>query len=597
MPEKAFNRFSSRAFRTRDTADATAGARLLGYRGAVASHHHLSALAAYDILNLGGNAVDAGVAAVLVEGVVNPHMHGPAGECPILIAGQDRAVSAVNGNTWAPATATPEAYLKRGFSEVPRDGVLSAGVPASLSALIAALKQFGTLPFHVLVEQATDLARHGFAMHDGLRHQETMGLSILAKRFNAEWPSSAALYLENGVPIAVGAPVVNHALADVYSTLAGCSRKQPDNRKGYDAVWREFYAGSVATEIDRYCRHHDGFLCAKDLANFHTPIEQPLSVRLGNTEIYKCSSWCQGPALLQTLQILKQFDLGSQSHNSAEYLHLLTEATKLAYADREQYYADPDKVEVPLNELLGDDYTRLRATLIDHARASAELRPGDPAHGQAVLEQSLWLGGARWGPGTVHVDVADRHGMLASFTPSGGWLETNPVIPALGFPLGNRLMTFYLSPVHHPNRVAPGKRPRTTISPSLVTRDGTPWIAFGSMGGDQQDQWMLQFFLNVVVFGMSLQQAIEAPKVSSEHFDGFFAPHNRFNRRLRVEQQIDSATIDQLLKIGHEIDLAPMWTEGYLNAVSREPESGVLEAATDPRGARGDVFPGTALAW
>jgi gamma-glutamyltranspeptidase/glutathione hydrolase len=597
MPEKAFNRFSSRAFRTKDTTDAAAGARLLGYRGAVASHHHLSALAAYDILNLGGNAVDAGVAAVLVEGVVNPHMHGPAGECPILIAGPDRAVSAINGNTWAPAAAAPEAYLKRGFSEVPRDGILSAGVPASLSALITALIHFGTLPFHVLVEHATDLARNGFAMHNGLRHQETMGLTVLADRFNAEWPSSAALYLENGAPIAVGTPVVNRALADVYDALADCSHNQADTRKGYDAVRQEFYAGSVAAEIDRYCRRNDGFLCAKDLVNFHTPIEQPLSVRLGNAQIFKCSSWCQGPVLLQSLQILKQFDLQKMTHNSAEYLHLLAEATKLAYADREQYYADPDQVEVPLGELLGDDYARLRAALIDNSGASAELRPGDPARGLAVLEQSLWLGGASWGPGTVHVDVADRHGMLASFTPSGGWLEANPVIPTLGFPLGNRLMTFYLSPEHHPNRIAPGKRPRTTISPSLVTRDSIPWIAFGSMGGDQQDQWMLQFFLNVVVFGMSLQQAIEAPKVSSEHFNGFFAPHNRFNRRLRVEQHIDSASIDQLLKFGHEIDLAPMWTEGYLNAVSREPENGVLEAATDPRGARGDVFPGTALAW
>ncbi|MGI9291837.1 MAG: gamma-glutamyltransferase family protein [Gammaproteobacteria bacterium] len=597
MPDRIFNRHSSRAFRTRETADATSGPRLIGYRGAVASHHHQSALAAYDVLNLGGNAVDAGVAAVLVEGVVNPHMHGPAGECPILIAGPDTEVTAVNGNTCAPAAATPEAYLERGFTDMPSSGLLAAGVPASLSALITALHRFGTLPFHVLVEPAAELARNGFAMHEGLRHQETVGLNPNKQKFSDEWPSTAAIYLENGEPIAIGAPVHNHALANVYELLAGASRSHASAPKGYDAVRQEFYHGSVATQIEQHCQRHDGLITAADLANFSTPLEHPLSTLVGEARIFKCSSWCQGPALLQTLQILKQTRLNTLEHNSTEYLHILAEATKLAYADREQYYADPQMVDVPLSDLLSNDYARLRASLIDPSVASPLMQPGDPVRGQAVLDRSSWLGGANWGAGTVHVDVADRHGMIASFTPSGGWLEANAVIPELGFPLGNRLMTFYLTPEHHPNRLAPGKRPRTTISPSLVTRDSQPWIAFGSMGGDQQDQWMLQFFLNVVVFGMTLQQAIDAPKVSSEHFDGFFAPHDRFNRRLRVENQIDSNVIQQLSNRGHEIDLAPMWTEGYLNAVSRDPDTGALEAAVDPRGARGDVFPATALAW
>lgn len=591
------NMISTRAFRTATTAAVPYGPRLLGFNGAVASHHHQSALAAYQILNAGGNAVDAGVAAVLVEGVVNPHMHGPAGECPIIVAGPDLLPTAINGNTMAPARATAETYLDRGFTEVPPEGVLAAGVPASLAALLTALERFGTLPFHTLVEPAATLARAGFAMHSGLRNQEKVGVAAQAGIFSEQRSSSAEIYLDQGIALALGARVCNPRLADVYETLAARSRAQSTRQQGYDAVRNEFYRGSVAAAIERYVREHDGLLEANDLATFETPVEQPLAISFADTTIYKGSTWCQGPALLQTLLILKQFDLAALTHNSADYCHLLVEATKLAYADREQYYADPMLVDVPITELLSTDYAAQRAALIDLQQANAELRPGDPANNHALLAVDQRLGGSSWGPGTVHVDVGDSRGMLASFTPSGGWLASNEVIPELGFPLGNRLMTFYLTPAHHPNRIAPHKRPRTTISPSLVTRADKPWLAFGSMGGDQQDQWMLQLYLNMALFDMPVQQAIEAPKLSSEHFNGFFAPHDRFPQRLRLEDQIDSAVIDGLRRRGHEIDLAPMWTEGYLNAVLWDARTGCLEAAVDPRGAKGEVFPATALAW
>jgi gamma-glutamyltranspeptidase/glutathione hydrolase len=246
--------------------------------------------------------------------------------------------------------------------------------------------------------------------------------------------------------------------------------------------------------------------------------------------------------------------------------------------------------------LLSKDYGRRRAALIDPARADPELRPGDPERGEPLLPAAKRLGGHAWGAGTVHVDAIDRRGTFCAFTPSGAWLKSQEVIPALGFPLGNRLMTFYLEPAHHPNRVAPFKRPRTTISPSLAFRRGEPWMAFGSMGGDMQDQWQLQFFLNRVVFGMTIQEAIEAPKFSSEHFPGFFAPHDFIKNRVRIEPRVAPAVRDELTRRGHDLEIAGDWTEGYLLAAERH-ENGLLEAGCDPRGGKSDVFPAFALCW
>jgi len=561
---------STRAFRTASTRQNTQQARLVGFSGAVASHHYLSALAANNIMKTGGNAVDAGVAAVLVEGVVNPHMHGPAGECPILIAAPGQEPVSINGNTRSPALASVENYRARGFDDMPDEGIFAAGVPASFGALICALRLYGTLPFHCLIEFAIDAAGKGFAMHGGLFGQEKMGVRALNEKFQQRWPASAGIYCTNGNALDIGQRIVNPALAAVYEQLAQRSRASATAVDGYQAVLDEFYRGSVADAIDRFSRSQDGFLSADDMASFEIPVERALSVNVPEHDInvYKCDSWCQGPAFLQTLRLMQRFDLKALGHNSADYLHLFTEATNLAYADREQFYADPVHHAVPMDRLLSDEYTTLRANLIDMQQTTAGMRPGDPTALTALLAQDAHVGGADWGPGTVHVDVVDSSGLMAAFTPSGGWLGSNEVMPELGFPLGNRAMTFYLQPPHHPNIAAPGKQPRTTISPSIATRAGQPWLAFGTMGGDQQDQWQLQFF-----------------------------PHTRFPRRLRVEDDVQQTVVEALLDRGHEIDLAPMWTEGYMNAVSIDAASGQLEAACDPRGCRGDVFPATALAW
>ena len=590
---------STRAFGSDQTERNTFFPRLMGTRGAIACEHYLAAQAGADLLKAGGNAVDAAVGATLVEGVVNPQMHTIGGECPMLIrmAGSGKVVS-VNGNTAAPEAATPQAYRERGLSDVPQEGILAAGVPSALSALITVLIEFGRLSFAEVSAAAVTLAREGVPVHRGLLRQPNYGLEALREKFRRQWPASAELYLPEGKLPGEGQILANPALAGVYETLAAAERVPRGSREaGLRAALDAFYKGDIATEIARFCAENDGFLARSDLEIFETRLEPPARLDYRDTTVFKCGPWNQGPVMLQALAILERFDLAGMGHNSADYVHTVIEALKLAFADREQFYGDPEQVDVPLAGLLAKPYAKLRAGLIDPDRAHAELRPGDPVAGKALLPAQRRLGGAGWGAGTVHVDVIDAEGNMAAFTPSGGWLRSSEVIRSLGFPLGNRLMTFYLEPDHHPNLVAPFKRPRTTISPSLAIRTGGAWMVFGSMGGDQQDQWQLQYLINRVVFGMTLQEAIEAPKFSSEHFTGFFAPHDRFPNRLRVEPRLGRAVLDELARRGHDLDIAGDWTEGYLLGADRYPDTGILEAGCDPRGGKSEVFPAFALCW
>ncbi|MCJ2062199.1 gamma-glutamyltransferase family protein [Methylobacterium sp. J-088] len=589
---------SPRAFRAMPTDTVTFHPRIFGQHGAVAAEHYLAPMAGIEIMKAGGTAVDAAVAACLVEGVVNPQMHTIGGEIPILIAAPGEAgVVCVNGNTVAPATATPEAFLRRGYDKVPPDGPLAAGVPGAPGALLEALRRYGRLSFADVSAPARDLARGGFPVHSGLLRQHKFGILDNAERFQREWQGSAAVYLPGGQPPQEGAIICNPALAGMLDFMANEERRTGGSREtGLHAAFEAFYKGDIAAEITAFVARHDGFLTREDLARFEVPVERPLSVRYAGIDLYKCGPWTQGPAVLQTLSILKNFDLAALGHNSAAYVHLVVEAMKLAFADREQFYGDPLQVSVPTETLISDAYGSLRAALVGEY-ADRSLRPGDAWAGTALLPPEERLGGLSWGPGTVHVDAMDQAGYTAAFTPSGAWIKSAEVVPALGFPLGVRLSNFQLQPAHHPNVIAPFKRPRTTISPSLALKDGKPWLAFGSMGGDQQDQWQLQFFLNRVVFGMPLQAAIEAPKFSSEHFPALFHPHDFYLNRLRIETSVGRDTLDGLAARGHEIDPAPPWTEGYLCGTERHLETGVLEAGSDPRGNKSEVFPAFALAY
>jgi gamma-glutamyltranspeptidase/glutathione hydrolase len=575
---------SRRAYRVLPTESTTFHPRIIGRRGAVAGNSYLSVNAGADVMKAGGNAIDAAVAASFVEGLVNPQMHTIGGECPILVrlAGEQR-VHAVNGNMAAPMKATPEAYRARGLTDVPDSGILAAGVPAAFGALLTALTRWGTLPFREVVAPALELAKNGFPVSEGLVRQHRFGIAAMQERFLREWPGSAALYVPGGRVPEVGTLMRNEALAGVFSYLA----------KSKDPI-AAFYQGDIAAEIVKYSRAHDGLLEREDFAAFETRIEAPASLKLGDTELFKTGFWSQGPAELQTLALMWQFDLKKIGFGTPDYCHLLIEAMKLAYADREQYYGD---AKVPAEVLLSDSYARARAKLIDMKTANRELRPGDAWQNAPLLAREKAFIPKDWGAGTVHVDAADAKGNLASFTPSGAWISSAEVIPALGFPLSTRMMTFYLGPPNHPNVMAPGKRPRTTLTPSMAFRNGKPWMAFGSMGGDNQGQWLLQFYLCRAAFGMSIPEAIEAPRLSSEHTPGFFAPHASEPNRVRIEPRFGAKVLEELRRRGHDLDVAPDWSEGFVSAAQFDEDSGMLEAGCDPRGAKSECFPSCALAW
>jgi gamma-glutamyltranspeptidase/glutathione hydrolase len=574
---------SRRVYRILPTDATPFHPRLFGTRGAVAANSNLSVDAGADILKAGGNAIDAAVAATFVEGLVNPQMHTIGGECPMLVrpAGEAR-VYAVNGNMAAPMNATPEAYRARGLKDVPSEGILAAGAPAAFSALVTALARWGTMPLREVVAPALALAKNGFPVSEGLVRQHKYGLRDLQEKFRS-WPGSARLYCPSPEP---GQILRNEALARVYDHLAGA--KNPH---------AAFYQGEIAAEIAKFSKERDGLLKREDLERFETRIEAPAQLRFGETELFKTGFWSQGPAELQTIALMSQFDLKAMGFGSADYCHLLIEAMKLAYADREQYYGDPSMAAVPSDVLLSTAYSMERAKLIDLRRSSLELRPGDARRSAALLPEDERFTPRDWGPGTVHVDAADAKGNMASFTPSGAWIMSSEVIPALGFPLSVRMMTFYLGPAGHPNVVAPGKRPRTTLTPSLAFRNGKPWMAFGTMGGDNQGQWLLQFFLCRAAFGMTIPQAIEAPRLSTEHFPGFFAPHEGVPNRVRIEPRFAKKVLDELRRRGHDLDVAPDWTEGFVSAVQFDEESGLLEAGCDPRGAKSECFPAFAYCW
>ena len=365
---------------------------------------------------------------------------------------------------------------------------------------------------------------------------------------------------------------------------------------GLAAARDAFYKGEIAQIIEDHTKAHGGLLTAQDLAEFQIKIEEPVSYNYRGYEVYKCGPWSQGPVFLQQLAILEGYDLKSLGHNSADYIHTVAETMKLAFADREQYYGDPQFVDVPLATLVSKEYAAQRRILLDPQHASHDQRPGNPHTGVALLEGEEVFAARDWGPGTVYVTVVDKERNMASFTPSGAWIPSSPVIDGLGFPLGTRVQTFFLDP-RHPNALVPGKQPRTTLTPSLVLRNGEPCMVFGTPGGDQQDQWTLQFFLNVVDFGMEVQDAIEAPRFSSAHFPSSFFPHNSVPGLLRMEGRIPAEIRQELEARGHKIEVKEDWSEGDVLGICVDLEHGIIKAGADIRGEQSKRMPSYVIGW
>ncbi len=561
----------------------TARPLLMGTHGMVTSTHYLASEAGLQVLRRGGNAVDAGATIWFCQTVLEPHLAGLAGEASILLYWADEdEVIAVNGQGPAPRAATIEWFRGEGYELIPGDGFLPAVVPGALDAWILLLKEYGTLTLEEVVRPSIELALEGFPVYLGL----SRAIERCMERFRAEWPTSAEVYLQGGRPPPVASILRNPPLAQTLKRLAeeeGRGRRR-GRRAGLEAARDHFYRGPIAKAIvdfmssfkcrDSYGKEHHGLISLEDFEGFSARLERPVSTSYRGYLVHKCGPWSQGPVFLQQLNILEGFDLKGMGHNSAAYLHTLIEAAKLAFADRERYYADPDFVEVPLETLLSKGYAEGRRRLIDPERASNEAGPGEVS-----------TRGEEDGPerGTVHLDVIDGSGNVLSATPSGGWITSSPLVPGLGFPMGTRGQMFHLDP-GHVERLEPGKRPSTTLTPTLVTLDGAPYMAFGTPGGDQQDQWTLQLFLNHMEFGMDIQRAIEMPTVHTTHFPSSFWPHEAHPGTVHVEPGIPQEAMEGLERRGHRIVLDQPWSHGRCLAVAIDHETGLLMGGASPRG-------------
>jgi gamma-glutamyltranspeptidase/glutathione hydrolase len=462
------------------------------------------------------------------------------------------------------------------------------------------LRDHGTRRLEDVLLFAIDYAEAGYPVVP--RIADVIG--AMEELFRSHWQTSASVYLRNGVP-AAGGQFRNPDLAATYKRLLREANARGGGREHQvEAALDAFYSGFVADAIEDHCRTefmdssgapHPGLLTGADLASFRAGHEAAVSVDYAGWTVAKCGPWSQGPVFLQQLLLLEGFDLARAGFLSADHIHTVVECAKLAFADREAWYGDPEFVDVDLDGLLARDYARSRSELVGR-RASLELRPGTvrgrtprlPRSVAQAVAEGHWtapdaqaLGEVRGD--TVHVAVADRHGNMVACTPSGGWLQSSPVIDGLGFCLGTRAQMFNFDP-DHPNHIQGRKRPRTTLSPSLTLRDGEPRIAFGTPGGDQQDQWSLEFFLAHAVFDHELQAAIDAPMFHTAHFPSSFAPHDAHPGRVHVESRIEGDVSAELRRWGHEVVEVGPWSLGRLCAVGRDPDSGFLSGAASPRG-------------
>jgi gamma-glutamyltranspeptidase/glutathione hydrolase len=550
---------------------------LRGTFGMVASTHWLASAAGMAMLERGGNAFDAAVAAGFTLQVVEPHLNGPGGEVPIVLYSADRdEVAVISGQGPAPAAATIDAFRERGHDLIPGTGVLAACVPGAFDAWLLLLREFGTLAIAEVLGPAIAYAEGGFPLLPRI----VQAIEAMEPTFREEWPGSAELYLPAPAPWSL---FRNETLAATYRKIVQEAEAASGDRDGQiEAASAAWYGGFVAERIDAFVAEQDGLLAAGDLADWRATTEEPVAFDFRGYRVFKCGPWSQGPVFLQQLALLDGFDLERMSE--AEYVHTVTECAKLAFADRDAHYADPEHVGVPLERLLSREYADERRALLS-AEASAELRPGLGGRLPRVPSAPALAGMGEPTRDTCHVDVVDRHGNLVAATPSGGWLHGSPVVRGLGFPLGTRAQMFWLEP-DYPNALAPRKRPRTTLSPSLAFRGEEPYLAFGTPGGDQQDQWTLHVFLRHAVHGANLQEAIDAPAFHTDHLVGSFYPRPFEPRSLSIESRFGEETIADLRRRGHDVTVTEPWSLGRVSAVAREPD-GTLKAGANPRGMQG----------
>lgn len=553
----------------------------------VASTHWLASSAGMAVLERGGNAFDAAAATGFALQIVEPHLNGPGGDLPAILYSAARdEVQVVCGQGTAPAAATIDRFRDLGVELIPGTGHLPAVVPGAFDGWLLMLREFGTWRLADVLEFAIGFAETGFPIIPAIERT----IASVEEMFRDEWTSSADVFLPS--PRA-GALFRNPAVATTYRRIVdesrGGTREQELERAR--ALW---YGGFVAESVDAFMRtevmdatgeRHAGFLTADDFASWRATLEPPASLDYRGHTVFKTGPWGQGPVFLQQLALLEGFALVEM--DDVEFIHTVVECAKLAFADREAWYGDPDFVEVPLELLLSDEYARERRALVG-ATASAELRPGGPdprLPGPVGGAVAAGVGEPTRATGdTCHLDVVDRDGNMVSATPSGGWLWSSPVVPELGFPMGTRAQMFWLEE-GLPNSLEPKKRPRTTLSPSLAFRNGDSYMAFGTPGGDQQDQWSLAFFLEHVDRRRDLQAAIDAPSFHTNHFPSSFYPRDAHPRQIEIEGRFGGDVSDELRERGHDVVVTDDWSLGRVSAAAREGD--ILKAAANPRGMQG----------
>ncbi|WP_291687564.1 gamma-glutamyltransferase family protein [Bradyrhizobium sp.] len=579
-----------------------------GTFGVVTSTHWIATAVGMATLEKGGNAFDAGVATAFTLQVVEPHLNGPGGDVPIIVHDVKRGrTEVICGQGPAPQGATIAHYRDEGLEMVPGTGLLAACVPGTFESWMLLLRDYGSLRLRDVLEPAIAYARDGYPLVE----RAAATIQTVEQLFRKHWTTSAAVYLPNNEVPRPGTLFTNKTLSETYARILKEAESAGSDRVAQIERARKAWShGFVAEAIDEFCRTqavmdvsgspHRGVLRADDMARWQPSVEAPLTYDYGRYTVCKAGVWSQGPVMLQQLALLKGFELDGLDPIGPEFIHLQVECAKLAYADREKFYGDPDFTEIPIATLLSDAYNDERRKLISE-KASLDFVPGSVEGFGAVVKlrrqeghrEAVGAMGAgeptvgRFGEvrgDTVHFDIIDQAGNMISATPSGGWLQSSPVIPKLGFCLGSRAQMFWLEE-NHPAALAPGKRPRTTLSPTMALRDGEPYLSWGSPGGDQQDQWITQFFLRHVHAGMNLQEAIDAPAWHSEHFPISFWPRTARPGVLVVENRVPKATVDNLKSRGHIVETGPDWSEGRLTAASKVGRR--RRAAANPRGMQG----------
>jgi gamma-glutamyltranspeptidase/glutathione hydrolase len=559
----------------------------MGTRHMVSAGHYLAAAAAYRILEAGGNAVDAGVAAGLCINVTQADLTNIGGVAPLMMYLADSGtVETISGLGWWPKAATVDFFQREQGGRI-RRGVNRCVLPSAIDAWLTALERHGTMRFADVAAPAIELADDGFPMHDVMLDILSTPSALEGMR---QWPSTRSVFLPDGHPIPLGARVVQKDLAHTLRLLVEAEGGATNREAGIRATRDRFYTGDIAERMVCFTREQGGWLTMQDLAEFHVAVEEPVKTTYHGYEVYACGPWCQGPVVPQTLNILEQYDLAGKDRSSAEVYHLILEALKAAFADRDRYYGDPRFVDVPIDGLLSKAYAKQWQERIDLCLATPGMpEPGDAWAFSARQERSP----SRWKypdpsqgevePDTSYVCVVDRWGNAFSATPSDG-VTGSPLVEGLGFIISSRGMQSWLDP-DHPSCLAPGKRPRLTPAPGMVLKDGRLVMPYGTPGNDMQPQAMVQFLLNVIDYQMNPQQAMDAPRCATFSFPRSSDPHPYTAGLCHLEARVDSSVPETLLRMGHKLHMWPDWTKGAgsLGTIQVDYERGVLHGAADRR--------------